>query len=127
MNTESKEYKKIVKKIGAPKFNDGDKVKSTMFEGLATIKGHPEYNGFVWMYSFNENRMLRCGQEYLRSAYEYVIYDETGNGSPIAFIESETAKANAIARGENWDYTDIKTFQSWYPEIKPELYLVVSE
>lgn len=127
MNTESKEYKKIVKKIGEPRFKTGDKVKSTMFEGVATVKEHPEYNGYVWMYSFEENRMLRLGQEYLRSAFEYVVYNEGGEGKPIAFIDAETAKIHAMVKGENWDYTDLKTFQNWYPEIKPEIYLEVSE
>jgi hypothetical protein len=118
MNTESKEYKKIVKKIGEPLFNNEDKVKSTMFEGVATVNGHPEYNGFVWMYTFEENRMLRLGQEYLRSAYEWVVYDEVGTTRPtktILFIEAEEAKKYVERKGENWDYVDIKTFQSWYP------------
>lgn len=130
MNTESKEYKKIVRKIGAPLYKAGDKVKSTMFDGVATVKEHPEYNGFVWMYTFEENRMLRLGQEYLRSAFEWVAYNEVGITHPtktILFIEERIAKEYVEGKGDDWDYVSLKTFKSWYPEIKPELYLEVSE
>lgn len=119
MNIESKEYQKIVKKIGAPRYGTGDKIRSTMFEGLATVKEHPFFNGFTWMYYFNENE-VGCGQDYLRSAYEWVAYNEVGATTPsktILFTEADLAKAYAEGKGEEWDYTDVKTFQRWYPEL----------
>jgi|ERR1044072_1620821 hypothetical protein len=116
MNTESKEYKKIVKKIGTPLYKAGDKVSSNMFEGVATVKGEPFYNGFVWMYYFNENE-VGCGQEYLRSAYEWVAYNENTDIKPILFTGWHLAKAFVETQGAEWDFTDIKTFKSWYPEI----------
>jgi len=126
MNTESKEYKKIVKKIGAPLFNTGDKVYSTVFEGMATIKEHPFFNGFTWMYYFNENE-IGCGQQYLRSAFEFVAYNEVDVTKSILFTEAESAKAYAEGKGEEWDYIDIVTFKRWYPEIELKNNLVISE
>jgi hypothetical protein len=118
MNTESKEYKKIVKKIGHPKYKDGDKVYSSMFEGIATIKGYPFFNGFVWMYYFNENE-VGCGQEYLSSAYEWIAYNSPTEWK--LFTGIHLAFAFADSKGECWDVTSIETFKSWYPEINLEV------
>jgi hypothetical protein len=121
MNTESKEYRKIVKKIGAPLYNAGDKVKSTMFDGVATVKEHPEFNGFVWMYSFNE-LVVRCGQEYLRSAYEWVAYDSTSTPTKwLPFTGFHLAIAYADTQGNDWDVTSIQNFKTWHPEINLEV------
>lgn len=108
------QYKAVIKKIGEPKYGKDDKVRSTMFEGMATIKEHPRFNGFTWMYYFNENQ-VGCGQEYLRSAYEWIAYNSPTEWKLFTGIHLALAFANS--KGECWDVTSIVTFKSWYPEI----------
>ena len=58
--------KRLVKKIGEPKYKDGDKV-TTVVTGdkILTIMGEPKFNGFIWMYAFRGDSM-RLGQEYIK-------------------------------------------------------------
>lgn len=117
MNTESKEYKKI----GVPLFKAGDKVKTTVTQdGVLTIKGEPRFNGFTWMYQFEGND-YGFGQEYLRSAFEFVAYNDIGNSNTptkwVLFTGYHLAQAYVETKNEEWDFTDIKTFKCWYPEI----------
>lgn len=49
-----------------PKFAAGNKVRSsTNKEDVLTVKGEPSWNGFTWMYAFDEIDM-RCGEGYLK-------------------------------------------------------------
>lgn len=60
-------YNTGVKKLGLPKFADGDKVICSFHSSPAimTIEGDPVFNGFTWMYNFKGSD-LRCGQQYLK-------------------------------------------------------------
>ena len=59
---------RTVKKHGAPKYQDGDKVKTTMTDDkILTIYGEPKWNGLVWMYAFRGDSM-RLGQGYIQPA-----------------------------------------------------------
>jgi hypothetical protein len=58
---------KLIKKIGLPKYKDGDCVKTAITEDkVLTVKGYPKSNGLTWMYSFKEDTM-KLGQMYLLS------------------------------------------------------------
>ena len=48
------------------KFAHGDKVRTSLNkEDVLTIKGVPSWNGFTWMYAFEEIDM-RCGEGYIK-------------------------------------------------------------
>jgi hypothetical protein len=60
--------KKLILKIGEPKFKDGDKVKTVITDDkVLTIKGEPKSNGLTWMYAFRGDTM-RLGQGYISPA-----------------------------------------------------------
>jgi hypothetical protein len=55
-----------MKKETSPKYAEGDKVRTTLNpDDVVTIKGVPSWNGYNWMYAFNETDM-RCGEGYIR-------------------------------------------------------------
>jgi hypothetical protein len=60
--------KELIKKIGEPKFKDGDKVKTVMTDDkILTIHGEAKSNGLTWMYAFRGDSM-RLGQMYITPA-----------------------------------------------------------
>jgi hypothetical protein len=60
--------KRLVKKIGEPKYKDGDKVTTVMTDDkILTIMGEPKSNGLTWMYAFRGDSM-RLGQSYIKPA-----------------------------------------------------------
>jgi hypothetical protein len=59
------QFERNVKKFGHPKFNDGDKVTTSITgNDILTIKGNAWSNGHNWMYYFNENE-YGLGQQYI--------------------------------------------------------------
>ena len=58
-------YEKAAKRFGTPRFNSGEKVKTSLTgESELTINGNAWSNGFTWMYSF-ENSDMSIGQDYI--------------------------------------------------------------
>ena len=56
-----------------PKYAHGDKVKTTFDpDDVVTVKGTPSWNGYNWMYAFDEIDM-RCGEGYLKLEKDLVV------------------------------------------------------
>lgn len=57
---------KKIKKI-PPRFKKGEQVNVYILDSALkrTIKEEPTWNGFTWMYSFEEEDAFRCGELYL--------------------------------------------------------------
>lgn len=56
----------LIKKFGAPKYKDGDKVTTSITGNeVLTIKGEAWNNGWCWMYNFH-NETMSVGQSYIK-------------------------------------------------------------
>lgn len=60
-------------KLPVPRYAHGDKVKTTLtIEDPLTIKGEPSWNGYTFMYGFEETDM-RCGEGYIKLNKDLVV------------------------------------------------------